>query len=139
LKKNKNNIKMKAVEEGENAILQLSFNFSLRIIEYCELLDASRKYVISNQLLKSGTSIGANVREAQNAESSADFTHKLKLAAKEADETAYWLLLCAKSKGYPPSDKLTHQLLDIQKLLTRIISTMRTRCQKNSSKQNLKK
>lgn len=51
-------------------------------------------------MLKSGTLIGASVREAQNAESRADFIHKIKIAAKEADETIYWLLLCKNSKGY---------------------------------------
>lgn len=53
-----------------------------------------KKFVIAKQLLKSGTSIGANSVEAQNAESKADFIHKIKIAAKEADETQYWLLLC---------------------------------------------
>ena len=57
-------------------------------------LEELKKYVISNQLLKSGTSVGANVREAQNCESKADFIHKFKIAAKDADETEYWLLLC---------------------------------------------
>ncbi len=121
------------LKKGEdNAILHLSFNFALKIVEYCEQLDALKKYVISNQLLKSGTSIGANVREAQNAESMADFTHKLKLAAKEADETEYWLLLCKKSKGYPSSGPLMDQLLCMQKLLTRIISTMKTKINKTN-------
>ena len=72
--------------EKRNEILELSFEFALQVIEYCELLEEKRKYVIARQLLKSGTSIGANVREAQNAESNQDFIHKLKIAAKEADE-----------------------------------------------------
>jgi four helix bundle protein len=57
--------------------------FSLEVIKYVELLEEKRKFVIANQLLKSGTSIGANVHEAQNAESKADFVHKFKIAAKE--------------------------------------------------------
>ncbi len=65
----------------KNPILKLSFDFSLLIIEYCELLETKRKYVLSRQLLKSGTSIGANAMEAQNAESKADFIHKMKIAA----------------------------------------------------------
>lgn len=80
--------------DKENVIVEKSFQFALKIIVYCDLLEEKRKFVISKQLLRSGTSIGANVREAQNAESKADFIHKLKLAAKEADETEYWLLLC---------------------------------------------
>jgi four helix bundle protein len=74
-------------------------------------------------LLRSGTSIGANVREAQNAESKPDFIHKLKIAAKEADETEYWLLLCQKSYQYGICDELLNQLTSIIKVLSRIIST----------------
>jgi four helix bundle protein len=61
------------------------------IIEYCELLENNKKYIVSRQLLKSGTSIGANAMEAQNAESRADFIHKIRISAKEAEETQYWL------------------------------------------------
>jgi len=70
----------------ENKILALSFEFALAIIAYCEELETCRKFVLANQLLKAGTSIGANIREAQNSESKADFIHKMKIAAKEADE-----------------------------------------------------
>jgi len=59
--------------DKENLIVNLTFQFALQIIEFSEELESVRKYVISNQLLKSGTSIGANVREAQNAESKSDF------------------------------------------------------------------
>jgi four helix bundle protein len=75
-----------------------------------------RKYVIARQILKSGTSIGANIRESQGAESKADFIHKLKIAAKEAEETEYWLLLCEKSKDYPKPSELKTKLLSLQKL-----------------------
>ena len=68
--------------EKKNQILELSFEFALQIIEFTELLEEKRKFVIANQLLKSGTSIGANVREAQNCESKADFIHKMKIATK---------------------------------------------------------
>ena len=79
--------------KNKNLIVDLTFEFALKIIKYEELLERNRKYVIARQLLRSGTSIGANVREAQNAESKADFIHKFKIAAKESDETEYWLLL----------------------------------------------
>ena len=81
----------------DNVILNKTFDFSLQIIRYCELLQEEKKYVISNQLLKSGTTIGANVREGQNSESKNDFIHKFKVAAKEIEETRYWLLLCKHS------------------------------------------
>ena len=80
-------------DDKDNVIVNLTFKFSFHVIEYCELLESKRKFVISTQLLRAGTSIGANVREAQNAESKPDFVHKFKIAAKEADETQYWLLL----------------------------------------------
>ncbi|RYF81078.1 MAG: four helix bundle protein [Chitinophagaceae bacterium] len=87
--------------QQENIILKKTIEFSLAIIEYAELLEHQRKYVIGRQLLRSGTSIGANVHEAQNAESKADFIHKFKLAAKEVEETKYWLVLCKNSPNYP--------------------------------------
>lgn len=111
--------------EDKNEILDLSFEFALAIIRYCDLLEENRKYVLSRQLLASGTSIGANVREAQNAESSADFIHKLKIAAKEADETQYWLQLCKQSDNYPDPAHLLPQLESIKKLLNTIIATMK--------------
>jgi len=61
---------------NENVIVEKSFRFALKIIEFSELLEESKKYVIARQILKAGTSIGANVREAQSAESKADFIHK---------------------------------------------------------------
>lgn len=82
------------MENKENIVVIQSFQFALDIIRYCESLQENKKFVIANQLLKSGTSIGANIREAQNAESKADFVHKFKIAAKEIEETSYWLELC---------------------------------------------
>jgi len=86
--------------DKKNLIVDLTMEFALEIVSYCELLELKRKYVIAKQLLKSGTSIGVNVHEAQNAESKADFIHKLKISAKEADETTYWLELCLRSESY---------------------------------------
>jgi four helix bundle protein len=106
-----------------NEIVDVSFDFALAIIEFSEKLDDNKKYVISRQILKSGTSIGANIREAQNAESKLDFIHKLKISAKEADETEYWLLLCQHSKNYPETLELQNKLLSIKKLLSKIISS----------------
>ncbi len=109
--------------EKENAILDLSFEFALEVIAYCELLEEKKRFVLAQQLLKSGTSIGANVREAQGAESKPDFIHKMKIAAKEAEETDYWLLLCKHSPSYPNPDDLLEKLVPIKKLFSRIIST----------------
>ncbi len=107
--------------DKDNLIVNLSVEFAVAIIAYCELLEADRKFVIANQLLKAGTSIGANVREAQNAESIADFIHKLKIAAKEADETDYWLVLCEKSENYPDPSHLKEKLNSIRNVISKII------------------
>ena len=77
--------------DKENIIVTKTFEFALQIIEFSENIFEQKKFSLANQIFKSGTSIGANVREAQNAESKADFIHKMKIAVKEADETEYWL------------------------------------------------
>ena len=86
-----------------------------------------KKYNLSNQLFRSGTSIGANVKEAQNAESKADFIHKMKIAIKEADETEYWLMLCKHSKEYPDTSDELMKLSSIIKILNKIIGTSKTK------------
>lgn len=106
-----------------NPILKLSFDFSLLAIDYCEKLDEKKKFIISKQVLRSGTTIGANSFEAQNAESKADFIHKIKIAAKEADETQYWLMLCDYAKEYPDSKILLQKLDEIAKVLNKILAT----------------
>ena len=106
-----------------NPVLKHSFNFAILVMHYCEFLEEKRRFVLANQLLKSGTSIGANIMEAQNAESKADFIHKLKIAAKEAEETQYWLLLCKHSGSYPDCSELMAKLDEINKLLGKILST----------------
>lgn len=107
----------------ENPLLELSIEFALEIIAYCELLEEKKKYVVSKQLLKSGTSIGANIHEAQSPESRADFIHKLKISDKEANETEFWLILCNRSKNYPDAQYLLDKLLPIQKLLSSILGS----------------
>lgn len=109
--------------EKQNVIVEKSFQFALRIIEFCELLEEQKKYVISRQLLKSGTSVGANVREGQGAESRADFIHKMKVAIKESEETEYWLLLFKHSKNYPFGETLLNENKEILKILNSIITT----------------
>jgi four helix bundle protein len=111
----------------ENIILNKSIDFSLDIISYCEILEEKRKYVIANQLLKSGTSIGANIHEAQNAESKADFIHKMKIAAKEIEETKYWLILCEKAISYPFNENLKQKIKEISLITYKIIATSKTK------------
>ena len=109
----------------QNLVLKLCFDFSLCIIEFCERLDLEKKYIISRQLLRAGTAIGANAMEAQNAESNPDFIHKFKLAAKEAEETQYWLLLCDYSKSYPDCKALLLKIEQINNVIGKILSTAR--------------
>jgi four helix bundle protein len=113
--------------EKENIILSKTIDFAIDIISFCEILEQKRKFVISNQLLKSGTSIGANIHEAQNAESRADFIHKIKIAAKEIEETKYWLILCEKSENYPFNPVLKTKITEIGLIVYKIISSSKQR------------
>ncbi|MFN8246752.1 MAG: four helix bundle protein [Ferruginibacter sp.] len=108
-----------------NVIVEKTFEFALNIIQYVEILERNRRYVIARQLLRSATSIGANVREAQNAESRADFIHKMKVAAKETEESEYWLELCQYSPGYPDPGELTGQCFVVKKIISAIIGSTR--------------
>jgi four helix bundle protein len=102
-------------DDKKNVIVEKTFDFALQIIEFTEILYLQKRFPLANQLFKSGTSIGANVRESQNAESKADFIHKMKISAKEADETEYWLLLCKYSKYLEsPSEEILLLLKEIQ-------------------------
>lgn len=107
----------------DNVILKETFEFAVLIILFTNKLQESKNFVLANQILKSGTSIGANVKEAQNAESAADFIHKMKIALKEADETEYWLFLCQTIEGYPQCIEELNKLNGILKILNKIIST----------------
>lgn len=110
----------------ENIIVKLTFEFALDIVALSEILEENRKYIITRQILKSGTSIGANVREAQNAESKSDFIHKMKIALKEVDETQYWLDIVQQSEGYPDTKTLKEKVNSIDKILTKIVSSSKT-------------
>lgn len=116
-----------------NLIVKLSIDLSLAAILYCEELETAKKFVIARQLLKSATSIGANVMEAQNAESKIDFIHKMKIAAKEADETLYWLTLCELSPSYPKSKTLSAQVNQIARVLNAILSKSKKNVQSSTT------
>ncbi|CAM1361851.1 four helix bundle protein [Tenacibaculum xiamenense] len=110
--------------DKENLIVKLTLEFALDIIKFSEEIRAINRYEMASQIFRSGTSIGANIKEAQNAESKADFIHKFKISAKEADELTYWLELCNRSEFYPkPSVKLIKDLESISKIISKIIAT----------------
>jgi len=90
---------------GKNPVVEKSFRFALRIVRLArKLQDEKKEYVLSKQLLRSGTAIGALVREAEQAESKADFCHKMNISLKEANETLYWLELLHESEYLDSSD-----------------------------------
>ena len=110
----------------DNVIKTKSFLFAVRIVKLCKFLTENKKeFILSKQLLRSGTSIGANIREAEHAESKADFIHKLSISLKEANETEYWLDLLNKTEYLNSSEYISVQndIKEILKLLTSIIKT----------------
>jgi len=110
------------IELGKgNVIVDKSFELALGIIDFSEVLNKQGKYVVSKQVLRSGTAVGALVAEAQHAESKADFIHKMKIALKEANETSYWLLLCERSIHLPGETTLKILCDEIIRILTKII------------------
>jgi four helix bundle protein len=110
--------------DKDNLIVNLTFEFALKIIAYTEEIRQTNRFEMASQIFRSGTSIGANIREAQNAESKADFIHKFKIAAKEADEIEYWLNLCKESEFYPnPNEELFKEIQSINLILSKIISS----------------
>jgi four helix bundle protein len=108
----------------DNVVMKLTFEFSSKIILYAKTLEADKRFIMVNPLIKSGTSIGANCCEIQNAESKQDFMHKIKIAAKEADETYYWLLLCKFAPNYPNTSELLSDIESIKKVLYKIIASL---------------
>jgi four helix bundle protein len=112
----------------DNLILDKSFNFAVRIVKlYTYLCGEKKEYVLSKQLLRSGTSIGANINEAQAGQSKADFIAKMSIASKEARETKYWIDLLIKTEYLDINENHVESLLKdtevIIKLLTSIVKS----------------
>ena len=107
----------------ENIIKSKSFAFALRIVGLYKFLCGKKEFVLSKQLLRSGTAVGALVCEAEQAESKANFIHKMAIALKEANETQYWLELLYKSEYLKEDqfDSINSDAIEILKLLTSII------------------
>ena len=84
--------------KDNNKLLEISMDFAVEIINLVKLLKAKHESIIANQIGRSGTSIGANIREAQYAQGKKDFVSKLEIALKESNETSYWLELLCKTK-----------------------------------------
>lgn len=116
----------------ENVIKNKSFAFALRIVKAYQFRSEKKEFGLSKQMLRSGTAIGAMVREAEQAESIADFVHKMAIALKEANETDYWIELIAQSNYLDEkvATSLKNDLAEILKLLTAIIKTSKTNAKK---------
>jgi len=113
-----------------NVIKEKSFAFAVRVVNlYVYLCKKKKECVLSRQLLRSGTAIGALVRESEKAESKADFVHKLSIALKEANETEYWILLLNETKFLTPkqSKSILGDNTELLKLLTSIINSTKGR------------
>ena len=108
----------------ENSIEKLSIQFALDIIVLYKKMVKQNEYVLSKQLLRSATSIGANVQEAQAAQTKPDFAYKMSIASKEARESRYWLMLIEKSQIVEANViELSRQAEQIVNILTKIVKT----------------
>lgn len=116
---------------AELKITERTFNFAVRVVKLCKFLERQDRVsrTLANQLLRSGTSIGANVEEAQAGQSKADFIAKMSIARKEARETHYWLRLLKKSEIVPESQlsEIVQEADEIIRILTAIVKTSQTR------------
>jgi len=111
---------------SENIVATKSYAFALRIIKlYKFLITEQKEYVLSKQVLKSGTSIGALIKEAEHAQSRKDFTNKMNIALKEANETDYWLMLLKDSEYISLSsfDSMHNDCIELIKLLASIVKS----------------
>lgn len=110
----------------DNLIKDKSLNFAVRIVNlYKFLVSEQKEFVMSKQILRSGTSVGANIREAEQAQSRADFIHKLSIALKEANETEYWLELLIRTDFITQEqyESINNDSIEINKILISIIKT----------------
>ena len=110
----------------ENTVESKSFRFAVRIVNLCKHLNTDRKeYILSKQLLRAGTSVGANIVEAEQGQSRADFVSKMNIALKEAAETNYWLRLL-QATNYLSEDEfssINKDCVELKKMLTAIIKS----------------
>jgi|JI7StandDraft_1071085.scaffolds.fasta_scaffold771183_1 four helix bundle protein len=115
--------------EKENVIKTKSYNFALKIVHLYRELHNENEYVLSKQLVRSATSVGANIEEGLHGQSKADFIHKFSIAQKESYETLYWLRLLTDASYLKPekSKPLMNECVEIQKIITSILVTTKTK------------
>ncbi|MBO4741577.1 MAG: four helix bundle protein [Bacteroidales bacterium] len=121
---------------NKSILQEKSFAFAIRIVNmYRYMCDEKKEFVLSKQILRSGTSIGANVREAKRGQTNPDFYSKLTIALKEADETAYWLELLNQT-GYLDNDMYESMHKDCEELIKILVSITKTLKNKESTKKD---
>lgn len=115
--------------EKKNIIKEKSFLFAIEIVGLYKILAERKEFVLSRQMLRSGTSIGANVRESEHAQSKADFIHKLSISLKEANETEYWIDLLFETNYLSEIEfqNIKPKIIELLKLLTSIINTSKSK------------
>ena len=115
--------------EKKNVIKEKSFSFAIEIVLLYKALAERKEFVLSRQMLRSGTSIGANIREAEHAQSKADFISKLSIALKEANETEYWLDLLHVTNYISQAEfeSIKPKIIELLKLLISIINTSKNK------------
>jgi four helix bundle protein len=122
------------MSEGKSIIKDKSFAFAIRVVRlYKYLVETKREFVLSKQLLRSGTAVGALVREAQNAESSKDFIHKLGISQKECDETIYWLELLKETDYLTDTEfeSIHNEAIELLKMIRSAIITLKKKLSAN--------
>jgi four helix bundle protein len=118
------------MSEKKNVLKDKSFSFAIRIINLYKYLSANKnEYVLSKQLLRSGTAVGALIRESQNAESKTDFIHKLAIAQKECDESIYWIELLFHTDYLSSTEyeSINNEATEILKIIRSIIITSKSK------------
>ena len=119
---------------GKSILRDKSYAFAIKIVRLSQFLQAVKKeYVLSKQILRSGTSIGALIREAEFGQSKLDFIHKMSIGLKEANETEYWLCIL-KDTGYIELDFFKNLQNDVKELIAMLVSTVKTTKNKISEK-----
>jgi four helix bundle protein len=125
--------------ETKNTVQSLSLEFSIQLLGIESKLSSSKIGLHSNQIMRSGTAIGALIREAQGAESRKDFIHKMKIAYKEAEETEYWLALFVAVNQDFENSQVLDLLIQIKKMLSKIISSTVRNMNNTKGKEQLEK
>jgi four helix bundle protein len=113
------------MQKKSSILRDKSFQFAVRIVKLAQFLQGKKECIISEQILKSGTSVGASVREAEYAQSNADFIHKYSVALKEINETAFWLKLLH-ATDYIGTDLYESMDADCNELIAMLVSTIKT-------------